>query len=243
MKHYFLPVVVMAFMLSSSFSAEAQYSMAESEADASLPVALSSFAAISEGGAVTLRWVTETEVGNVGFRVYRSERVDGEFTQIGWVQGHGSTPVAHDYTFIDKSAKVGQTYFYQIEDIDIEGNTQRSEIISITFIDPKGFQNPSGLPTHFALYQNFPNPFNPETWLPYDLAQDTPVHITIYNGQGHRIRTLNLGTQPAGTYIMKDRAAYWDGRSRIGELVSSGIYYYHLQAGDYHATKKMIILK
>ena len=99
------------------------------------------------------------------------------------------------------------------------------------------------LPTHFALYQNYPNPFNPETWVPYDLAADAEVTITIYSSFGHHIRTLELGTQPASSYLEKDRAAYWDGRSHIGERVSSGIYYYHLRAGDFYATKKMIILK
>ncbi|MCH8293971.1 T9SS type A sorting domain-containing protein, partial [Candidatus Poribacteria bacterium] len=71
----------------------------------------------------------------------------------------------------------------------------------------------------------------------------TEVTITIYNSQGHHIRTLELGTQPANSYLVKDRAAYWDGYSHIGERVSSGIYYYHFQAGDFAATKKMIILK
>ena len=108
------------------------------------------------------------------------------------------------------------------------------------------------LPGEFRLHQNYPNPFNPETWIPYDLAGDANVEITIYNAQGDRIRTLSLGAQPAGSYLTKDKAAYWDGRSDTGELVSSGIYLYHLKvreaipsigAGEFRATKKMIILK
>ena len=99
------------------------------------------------------------------------------------------------------------------------------------------------LPSEFRLHQNYPNPFNPETWIPYDLAADASVEITIYNTQGHRIRTLTLGAQPAGLYLTIDKAAHWDGCSDTGELVSSGIYFYHLRAGDFHATKKMIIKK
>jgi len=99
------------------------------------------------------------------------------------------------------------------------------------------------LPSEFRLHQNYPNPFNPETWIPYDLAADASIEITIYNAQGHRIRTLSLGTQPAGSYLTMDRTAHWDGRSNTGELASSGIYFYHLRAGTFHATRKMIIKK
>ena len=99
------------------------------------------------------------------------------------------------------------------------------------------------MPARSALRQNYPNPFNPETWIPYDLAADANVNITIYNTGGQPIRSFELGVQPAGSYLTKDKAAYWDGRNDTGELVSSSIYFYHLQAGDYHATKKMIILK
>ena len=94
-----------------------------------------------------------------------------------------------------------------------------------------------------ALYQNFPNPFNPETWLPYQLATEAEVSISIYDVNGHLIRTLNLGTQPEGVYLTKEKAAYWNGRDNTGQQVSSGSYFYHLQAGDYSATKKMVILK
>jgi hypothetical protein len=93
------------------------------------------------------------------------------------------------------------------------------------------------------LLQNLPNPFNPETWLPYKLPFDAEVQITIYDIKGTLVRRLDLGHQPAGDYLNQSKAAYWDGRSDTGELVSSGIYFYRFQAGDYHATKKMILLK
>jgi hypothetical protein len=99
------------------------------------------------------------------------------------------------------------------------------------------------VPERTTLYQNYPNPFNPETWIPYGLAVKANVSIIIYNAQGYRIRTLDLGTQPAGAYVVKDKAAYWNGRNETGELVSGGVYFYHLQTGDFSATKKMTILK
>ena len=94
-----------------------------------------------------------------------------------------------------------------------------------------------------ALYQNFPNPFNPETWLPYQLATESPVTFGIYNVHGQLMRELNLGTQAAGNYLSRDAAAYWNGRDEYGEMVSSGIYFYMLQAGAFQATRRMLILK
>lgn len=98
-------------------------------------------------------------------------------------------------------------------------------------------------PTETVLLPNYPNPFNPETWIPYDLAQDAEVHIQIYNLKGESIRRLSLGFQAAGTYRTQSRAAYWDGRNDIGESVASGIYFCTLQAGHFKATRQMVILK
>ncbi len=94
-----------------------------------------------------------------------------------------------------------------------------------------------------ALYQNFPNPFNPDTWIPYQLAEDAWVTLTISDLTGYVVRTFKVGHQPAAMYTSKERAIYWDGRNDIGEPVSSGIYFYHLQAGNFATTKKMIIIK
>jgi len=99
------------------------------------------------------------------------------------------------------------------------------------------------LPSKSVLLQNYPNPFNPETWLPYKLAKDAPVTISIYNAKGQLVRFLNLGTQRAGVYLNKEQAAYWNGRNSLGEKVASGVYFYSLQAGDFRATRRMLIIK
>ena len=99
------------------------------------------------------------------------------------------------------------------------------------------------LPTETALLPNYPNPFNPETWIPYDLAQDAEVHIHIYNLKGESIRQLSLGFQTAGTYRTPSHAAYWDGRNTSGEPVASGTYFYMLQTGHFKATRQMVIIK
>ena len=98
-------------------------------------------------------------------------------------------------------------------------------------------------PKESALLANYPNPFNPETWIPYELATDTNVQLTIYNTQGVVVRTLQLGQQSAGYYTGRDRAAYWDGRNALGEQVASGIYFYQLETDTMSALRKMVILK
>ena len=99
------------------------------------------------------------------------------------------------------------------------------------------------IPTETALLANYPNPFNPETWIPYHLSKDADVTLHIYAVSGTLVRTLMLGYQPAGMYQNRSRAAYWDGRNAFGEPVASGVYFYTLTAGDFTATRKMLIRK
>ena len=98
-------------------------------------------------------------------------------------------------------------------------------------------------PKETALLPNYPNPFNPETWIPYQLAKPSDVSISIYAADGTVVRTLMLGHQPVGIYQGKSRAAYWDGKNMLGEPVASGLYFYTLTAGDFTATRKMLIRK
>ena len=98
-------------------------------------------------------------------------------------------------------------------------------------------------PTETQLLANYPNPFNPETWIPYQLAQDSEVRISIYDARGSVVCVLTLGHQSAGYYTSRSRAAYWDGRNTFGERVASGLYLYQLQADNVSALRKMVILK
>ena len=99
------------------------------------------------------------------------------------------------------------------------------------------------LPDQTALLHNYPNPFNPETWIPYQLAKSVEVTVHIYAASGVLVRTLTLGHQAAGIYQSRSRAVYWDGRNEVGESVASGVYFYTLTAGDFTATRKMLIRK
>ena len=98
-------------------------------------------------------------------------------------------------------------------------------------------------PERTLLHPNYPNPFNPETWIPYQLSEPAEVTLNIYSVNGTLVRTLVLGHQPAGMYHSRTRAVYWDGRNEHGERVASGVYFYTLSAGDFTSTRKMFIRK
>ena len=94
-----------------------------------------------------------------------------------------------------------------------------------------------------SLMQNFPNPFNPETWIPYYLADTATVTVRIYNVTGELIRSIDVGKQAAGAYTSRQRAAYWDGKDDAGQSVASGIYFYQLLADDFSETRRMVVMK
>ena len=100
-----------------------------------------------------------------------------------------------------------------------------------------------GKPDQNLLLQNYPNPFNPETWIPYQLSENSPVSLSIFDTSGVLVRTLSLGIQPAGFYNSRDRAAYWDGRNHAGEQVASGLYFYQLRTPSFHQTRRLVIVK
>lgn len=207
--------------------------------DYSLPVELSFFTATVSDGKVTILWGIETEVGNVGFSIYRSDAKDGKYTKIAFVEGAINSAMPIDYEFTDKKAEAGKTYYYYLEDIDITGERSQSEIIQVVVPDKPVVMRPNAT----VLMQNYPNPFNPETWIPYQLKESSEVTISIYDVSGQLVRRIALNNLPAGMYVNKDKAAYWDGKNSFREKVSSGLYFYTIQAGEYRATKRMLILK
>jgi hypothetical protein len=208
--------------------------------EGSLPVKLSSFT----GGydvskkAVVISWESESEIDNAGWHVYRAEHVGGPYTRVTThlLPGAGTSVQRHEYQLVDSDVVEGQIYYYYIEDFSYGGANHRSVDIQVRAWG-------QALPSQTRLLQNYPNPFNPETWLPFHLADTTDVRLIIYNARGQLMRVLNLGRMSAGAYESRDRAAYWDGRSLGGETVSNGVYFYQLQAGNFAATRKMLIVK
>ena len=148
-----------------------------------------------------------------------------------------AAPPLHPQELAMFTAADVQKWLSQAQPVDLtETTTQRGvrflEQLLATFI-----------PNETILLANYPNPFNPETWIPYHLANSSDVQITIYNTRGLLIRTLPLGHQSAGFYTDRSRAAYWDGRNALGERVASGIYFYQLQTDEISPMRKMLILK
>ena len=125
----------------------------------------------------------------------------------------------------------------QAQQLDLKGATARRGILFL------GKLLAAMIPKETALLPNYPNPFNPETWIPYQIAKDAAVTLTIYDASGQVVRQFALGHQPAGMYQNRSRAVYWDGTNGFGEPVASGTYFYTLTASDYSATRQMLILK
>ena len=133
-------------------------------------------------------------------------------------------------TVWDKADNKLYVDFTEIVRFDVEEGAPAAPIIA-------------SLPDNTQLHPNFPNPFNPETWIPYQLANASDVQITIYDTRGMLVRMLALGHQSAGYYTGRSRAAYWDGRNGLGERVASGVYFYQLKTGEISPIRKMVILK
>jgi len=213
-------------------------------------VSLTSLMALSTTDEITLKWSTESELDNAGFAIYRSITKDGNYTKIGFVSAAEDSETFNDYQFTDKGVEPGNSYFYYLEDIDLAGAKNKPAIITVSIPSDKTIevivppaQPVEPIPKVFRLLQNYPNPFNPETWLPYQLFDNSSVVIRIYDMKGQIIRVLDLGQKKAGYYVTKGKAAYWDGRNSFGQKVASGMYFYHLKAGDFSAGRKMVIVK
>jgi hypothetical protein len=153
-------------------------------------------------------------------------------------------------TFVDaegRAVSVGDTLEITVEDTTGRFGTEilrhqvtRDDILSgQLLVDTRLFE----IPAESALLANYPNPFNPETWVPFRLSKDAEVRLSIYDATGRLVRTLELGYQLAGVYETKTKAAYWDGRNAYGERVSSGMYFYRLEAGDFTGMRKMLVVK
>jgi hypothetical protein len=210
--------------------------------EGSLPVTLSYFAATTmQDGKVILRWTAETEVNNIGWNIYRSMDKTRSFKNIDFVHSTGNSAFPNDYQYVDKNAVSGITYFYYIEDVDIQGQRSKSIIVEAT---AKTALKAEIRPAEFQVFQNYPNPFNPATWIPYQLAEDAQVIIRIYNVTGQLIRTLELGNQNAGFYLSQEKAAYWNGKNDNGGHVAGGVYFYRIKIGkELTPIRKMVLLK
>ena len=155
----------------------------------------------------------------------------------GALGGGGAAPSLQPQALAMFTAADVQKWLAQAQGLNLTDATSQQGILFLEYLLA------ALIPKETILLPNYPNPFNPETWIPYQLAESADVTLTIYAVDGTVVRTLELGHQPVGIYQDKGRAAYWDGRNEVGEPVASGVYFYTLSAGNFTATRKMLIEK
>ena len=173
--------------------------------------------------------------GDSGVNIFDLVMVAGQF---------GKSAVAAAPTLLTKELTFNfqQKRSIQLAMVELEDMPVRSEAEELVFSLLIAIL-PERLPEQTQLLSNYPNPFNPETWIPFELSQDSKVSVTIYNVAGTPVRNISVGYLQAGSYVSQLKSVYWDGKSDTGERVSSGTYFYQIRAGDYTETRKMVILK
>lgn len=207
--------------------------------DISLPVELSSFNAVAGNDKVVLTWTTQSEINNQGFEVYRSNREDGAYALIASyenntaLQGAGNSNSERTYRYEDQLTTGGESYWYQIADVDYSGVR--------TFHGPVEAASPEVTADRFVLYPNFPNPFNPETNIRFEVPANSAgstVKLMVYNNLGMEVRTLVNGSVEPGIHSLK-----WDGRNNSGELMASGPYFLRFETGNTAQIQKMLLVR
>jgi hypothetical protein len=188
-----------------------------------VPVELTGFTASAQNGTVMLNWQTATESNNRGFNVERfGESLNNKWRKIGFVQGSGTTTEPRTYSFTDKNLTSGK-YSYRLKQIDFDGSYEYSNVVEVE----------AAVPLEFSLSQNYPNPFNPSTMIKYSVPKDGYVSLTVYNALGQQAANLVNGIVKAGSHEVTFTA----------KNLSSGVYYYRIQAGENVSVKKMMVVK
>ncbi len=209
-----------------------QYSIGDA-GDNPLPIELSSFTAIAGNGQVTLKWTTGSEINNEAFLLERSEDNE-DYVQIAQICGQGSSSKGHEYEFVDQNVTAGKTYYYRLANRNYSGIITYHQTISITASKE--------LPGKFALYPNYPNPFNPETTIRFDVpttgSELKQVKLVIFNSLGQLVKTLYDEAFSGGEYEIK-----WDGKDSRDVILPSGVYFIHFQSADFVRTRKMVLLR
>jgi hypothetical protein len=207
--------------------------------DVSLPVELSSFVTnITRSDEITLIWVTESEIENLGFIVERraveieSPWIElADYTNFPELQGQGSVTSRTEYSFTDFTVESGQSYDYRLADVSFDGVKEYHHLYVLDV-------SPAALPTEYQLHQNYPNPFNPTTTISYTLPEESNVSLAVFDIQGREIITLHEAEKAPGSYEV-----VWNGLDQSGHAVSTGVYFCRLEAGSFTETIKMVYLR
>ena len=188
--------------------------------------------------------VLKISEGNLGLTVFNAEDkeslIDINVAALGPdVPLAGNTIATVEFRAKGSGAKA----IISLAKIDVRGLRNEKPDDKLAKVGTVGLNLSVGKPEVTKAFCNYPNPFNPETWIPFQLEKATDVDLKIYNMQGHLVKTISLARIPAGYYLNKDKALQWDGRNRFGEKVSSGIYFYRFQAGEVVRTNRMVLLR
>jgi hypothetical protein len=195
-----------------------------------------------------LEWVTQSEINNLGFEVYRSNEEEGiydildSYASNSDLAGHGNSSTKNTYLFTDQTVIRNNTYWYKICDVDVNGVKTYHGPISILVESGNSSNNEDNMiPDNFELSQNYPNPFNPETHIRIgipDIDNIGEIVIDVFDIVGEKVKTLFKGYLEPGIHTIR-----WDGSDQAGKIVSGGTYFYYLKSNKYHQVKKMIFMK
>jgi len=224
--------------LSAAVSSFSEFILGSNDEDNSLPVSLQNFYAVPGSGKVTINWITESETENLGFNLYRSTKASDQFSVISdqLIPGHGSCSEMHKYSYVDRDVVNGVTYFYKLEDVDYAGKTElHNKVVSAT---PKSKESDASI-NQFRLYSCYPNPFNPETTLRFELTEAARISVQIYDLLGNRITTLSDAAFQPGVHKLT-----WSGRDHQNRLVGTGIYFLRISnSAGFSSTQKVVFLR
>ncbi len=216
----------------SSYSKDYEFRAIMNITSYPMPVELSSFSAKCLNNNVKLDWKTATELNNYGFEIERTSVIGNQssinWERVGFVNGHGNSNSIKQYSYVDESLTESGKYLYRLKQIDNDGAFEYSQEVEVNFVSAVSFN----------LSQNYPNPFNPSTTIKYSIPSVGTslmkfVQLKVYDILGNTVATLVNEDKPAGSYEVKFDASQ----------LSSGIYFYKLQAGSYIETKKMMLVK
>ncbi|MBN2103814.1 T9SS type A sorting domain-containing protein [bacterium] len=219
--------------VAGTMSGASSYGKLNAGTDVSLPVGLVSFSARAEARSIVLNWITESETDNLGFILERSE--EDIWTEIASyksndvLKGQGNTSSQTEYSFTDKTVESGKKYTYRLSDVSTKGGITVYSPLSITM---------DNLPEATEMKKAYPNPFNPKTFISYQLSKDTRVEISVFDLLGRRLRTLHDGPQFAGSYQV-----YWSGTNENGINVPSGAYIIRMQTDRITQVQKVLFMK
>ncbi len=219
-----------AFSFVSDGSINGQWFLSNAATESSLPVELDekSIELTAQRTGIEFKWATQSELNNKFWEVERSEKGKDQFSVIGRLEGKGTTSEKTNYRYMDKSAEVAKTYLYRLVDYDYAGNKFTHKSYEIDYVQPK----------EFMIGHNYPNPFNPTTTIPVDIAKEQQVSMIIYNILGQEIRVVKNEVMKPGYYNLQ-----WDGKDNAGKTAASGQYFVRVVTEGFVKTQKMMLMK